>query len=346
MSIRGFQRVFQGCVGEGELAEIAGDVTRSDLHEAAQLARRNKLFSVFFRTAARSAQNLEEFEDLAKADAKRAFEYNSSHIVSISRLSNILDEAELPYFFYKGPLSQKRLHNSFFMRASADIDVLVAPNAYALASRLLRDNGLKLPVELDRFWWWGVLGEQHFLLPEGVGSLDLHRKLQQPGAPAPRYPGRFLSCRETMSLGQGTVWVPSLIHSSLISAMNLVKGVQHKEPSGAHGYDLLQAMQLLETQGRVALWHEAALQGLESTLAFALIASNSAFGLAPDKVLLKRFPVFAAMDAGRLLLEPDHPEMSGVKRRTVLSALCGKKPSYLWESGYWMTSEFLRRLKI
>lgn len=345
MTLDTLRRILSSYLAGAEAAPAPANLEPSEVLRALELAQRNKLTSLFCRAASLNKVLSYIVKDVSESERSRAVQFNSTHLMSIAKYASIFEINKIDYIFYKGPLSQFRLHNTYFLRGTADVDIYVAPKSYAAVSRLLVDNGLTLPAELKRFWWWGVLGEQHFVVNEGIGSFDLHNQLQQPGAPSPRNPERFIEKSERMKLGDTEVRVPSLVHTLLISAMNLVKGMQHKEPTGCHGYDLLTGLSALSETQKGELWKEAALQGVEPTLTLAIYAAHKAFGL-PEPIS-ERFDRLKASKIAfdRMVLEPAHSELSGIRRRHILELIVSNQASFAYESARWISSEAIRLLR-
>ncbi|BEV11570.1 nucleotidyltransferase family protein [Asticcacaulis sp. DW145] len=345
MTLDTLKRILSSDLTGAEAAPAPGSLEPLEVLRALELAQRNKLTSLFCRSASQNKEFSYDLKDVFESEKNRAVQINSTHLISIAKYASIFKRSGIEYIFYKGPLSQFKLHNTYFLRGTADIDIYVAPKSYGAVSKLLVDNGLTLPAELKRFWWWGVLGEQHFVVNEGIGSFDLHNQLQQPGAPSPRRPERFIEHAESMKLGDSEVRVPSLVHMLLISAMNLVKGMQHKEPTGCHAYDLLIGLSALSETQKGELWKEAVSQGVEPTLTLAIFAAHQAFGL-PEPVS-KRFERLRASKIAfdRMVLEPAHSELSEVRRRHILELLVSNQASFAYESARWLSSEAIRLLR-
>lgn len=346
LSIYVFQQVFKPTFNDDAATENNKLYSPSETRNAFLTAEQNKLLLPFYRNATTLGINLEEFVIRFKDEESKSLKYNSMLLVEISRISQIFQREKIDFVFYKGPITQMRLYSTYFFRRCADIDVYVSPENYQRAAQALTRAGYKLPAALNKIWWWGVLGEQHFLFPNGPGSVDLHRRLQQPGAPSPRHPDRFITQAQMVELGQLSIPTPSLIHCALISALNLVKGVQHKEPSARHGIDLLRSLKLLDSVQVEQLWAEADYQGLAQTLTFSLELAGRVFGCDVSAFSGRPLKSVRKENLEDLMLCPNSDSVISIKRRSVLREVCPNNLSFVKESAHWIIGEAVRMLNI
>lgn len=103
------------------------------------------------------------------------------HIASIaSRLARHLEAASIPVISYKGVVLSQMLYGTTAMRPVADIDLIIRPENFAAAVRILREQGFD-----DRFGFTDAqrsavlsLGFEHGFHGDGV-NIDLHWRVAQ-----------------------------------------------------------------------------------------------------------------------------------------------------------------------
>jgi hypothetical protein len=273
---------------------------------------------------------------------------NGANLLTIRHVVTRLKEAGVTAAVFKGPASQHRAYGQFFVRASSDVDLLVRRSDFNAVRRTLEAGGHKLAPECRSLWWTNFLGEQHFkpTIP-GLLTVDLHHKLQQPGCPAPRNVDAFMEDLDTVAVGTVAVPILSRVHVVLVTAINLVKALSHREPAGGYASDLAALLLKFDANEFDKLETAARAQGLRNTLHLALRSIRVLFGLVPpyapsvgDDVLEEVSDVLFA----ELVMRPDTPGILWPKRRTLLWALCDRKSDYLGELARAATSEVARRI--
>jgi len=232
----------------------------------------------------------------------------------------------------KGPVAQKLIHGDFFSKPSFDVDLLVLPDEYDLASQIIADNGFALARECSSPWWSMFLGEQHFVSSGLLRStLDLHYRTQQPGSPGPREGGRFISQSVGVWVGGTQIYTLSRTNSCLLSCMSLSKALMHREPAGSYVSDIATFFIGHRTDELQRLFEEASSQGLRNTLALGLRSAHLLFGIEVglekrnERRILK-----SASDADlmMMILTPHSPEIRWPRRSKMLWDLCDHKAAY------------------
>jgi hypothetical protein len=314
--------------------------------KSATYARNNKLGTLYSRLLQR-AGIAPPADEASAADAVSIAHGNAYVLHIICLTSDILTTAGIEHVFFKGPLQQHKLYGDFFAKPAADADVLVKTEHFERASEVLTQNGFVLPKGFDGVWWRVCLGERPLFRGDyGRPSLDLHHRLQQPGCPPPRLLHRFLDRATSIKLGSNDIPTADLPAIALISAINLVKAVYHREACGNHAFDLATAFRRMSQDDFVSLRHEAKLQGLVWTLAFASRAAALTFEimdlLNPEPV---RMPVNADIVRG-LIISPESHLADFPKRRDMLFYLCDQKlPQFPLELARLIFSETARIAK-
>jgi hypothetical protein len=256
-----------GTVGEAPLI-MDQCINWSELIHAARLGKLLGLAQWGFDRLGYSAPD--EFRQAAAASRYAAFTMNSVNLSTIGKVTSIMMRDNIEFIMYKGPLLQQQLYGDLFLRSSTDIDLLVHSLDFERAGKSLIAHDYVLPPECRSLWWRHFLGEQHFFSRQkGVATVDLHHRVQQPGAPAPRHMSTFFSCPRWTRVGSWEVPVLSATNTALISAMSLVKAVVLREPAGAYVCDFAKAVLAMDEAGRESLRAQADRQALGETLAFA-----------------------------------------------------------------------------
>jgi hypothetical protein len=169
-----------------------------------------------------------------------------------------------------------------------DLDILISDKHFKAAVKALEASGFVSAHE-GLFFWDLFRGERHLRPQEPEGwSIDLHRKLQQPGAPSPDRTDVFLERAVSETIGARTVPCVSRDDALLISAMNLVKAMHRRDGvkeadwrSGAAGYacDLLIGLNRGAPEAVDAFLSHAEQNGVRRMGLFALRIVASVFGL-------------------------------------------------------------------
>jgi hypothetical protein len=300
------------------------------------LAQENKLFlhAVAGLGAAAPAQVT------AAAARYRALtlQTNGANLAGVRKITSALTAAGVAAIVIKGPLAQNALYSDYFARPSSDIDLLVAPGDFRAARAVLADAGYRRAAPCASPWWRVFLGEEHFLAPAPGGvSIDLHHRVQQPGCPAPRRAAIFRNASETIALGAQPIRVLAPSAALLLACMSLVKGMVHREPSGAYAADI--AAYIANAGALPEAFALARATGLRRTLQAGLRAAHSLFGVAAPGA--GAFAIGAEDDLAALILAParaPHPP----RRTQILWALADDPAAFAREFVWKVSAEAAR----
>jgi hypothetical protein len=223
----------------------------------------------------------------------RTMAVNGANLSAVRMLTPRLAEAGVAAAIIKGPLAQHSMHGSYFLRPSTDVDILVDAGEFDAARDLIAAQGYELARACATPWWRLALGEQH-LLPKDGGrvQVDLHHRVQQPGAPSPSLPRRLLAHTRSAQAGATSVEVLSPAHTTLLSAMSFVKAVSQRECAVAHAYDMAATVLGCTRDHLDETAEEARVLGLTNTMHAALRGATVLFGVRAHQLALGRALAF------------------------------------------------------
>ncbi|ESQ81417.1 hypothetical protein AEAC466_21545 [Asticcacaulis sp. AC466] len=290
-----------------------------DIADALPVARTNKLAILFKRSIGSEAAL--EVQKLFAEDLQKIAFLNSKILQIIQAANRALHDAGIRHAFYKGPLQQKILYGDYYAKPCLDADILVSPKDFKAARGALLDAGFRIPDGYSGLWWTFFLGEQPLLAPGQLYSVDLHHRLQQPGSPAPRHIIEFLDDVTPVPLGSQSVPTIGLRGIAMVAAMNLVKAVYHREPTGGHALDVLVAMSKMTADGIEETQAQARVQGLAGTLSFAAELAAEVFGVSNP---LGRDAYKLPLDVARARQLIFAGEGQPLQRRKLLVHLCDR----------------------
>lgn len=271
----------------------------------------------------------------------------NGHSLRVSgEVARLMQAAGIAHVQFKGPLQQIALYGGPCWKPTGDVDLLVAEADLPRAGAVLREAGF-VPQEAELAdWWTKHLGEQHYRRPTGGPVVDLHHRLQQPGAPRPRRTADFLARATLMPHEGGTVPMISGPDRCLVAAIGVVKAFVAHEPCAGHLCDLRASLDHLSAAEAAMLPGIAAEQGLSETLALASRGVDALFdGLAPRRYATGAHPLADLSPAilRRMLIVPWDPALDWPRRSRILWALSGRQPArYLREELAAKSSEIHR----
>ncbi|MEQ1607672.1 MAG: nucleotidyltransferase family protein [Hyphomonadaceae bacterium] len=254
--------------------------------------------------------------------------YNGALLAALKTVNAAFETARVETVVVKGPIAQIGLYGQCFMRPSTDIDLLVRRRDFARASEVLTGLGYSLPAGCDSYWWRHFLGEQHFLHPS-LPAVDLHHRVQQPGCPSPRPREMFIDMRATQDFGGQAFPVLPPDLACLMSCISLVKGVLHREASGAHACDVYMHFQKHSQSERAALQQMAKSLGQGRTMlagwriACALFEPAGRSAESADVL-----PSISDAQLRNAVLRPGAPDSQLPRRARILSELCDSRSSF------------------
>jgi hypothetical protein len=273
---------------------------------------------------------------------------NALNLVTLRHLIPKLESGGVKSIVLKGPVAQKLIHGDFFSKPSFDVDLLVSPAEYGLATQLIVANGFALARECASPWWKVFLGEQHFFSSGPVQStLDLHYRTQQPGSPGPRENGRFISQSVAVFVGGIRIYTLSGANSCLLSCMSLCKALIHREPAGGHVCDIAAFLKCYRNDQLKRLFKEASRQGLRNTVALGLRAAYLLFGIKVelDEITEKKM-LRSTSDADlmMMILSPRARAIRWPRRSKMLWDLCDDKSAYPRAISWKISGDICRQL--
>jgi hypothetical protein len=328
---------------DGPAAAADGGATAAGVFTAGRL---NKVLNLVDFEGSHGAFR-SELDDLAREYRRRTVALNACALSLTREAAHVLDAAGIDFVVIKGPLQQELLYGSHFAKPAGDVDILVAETGYGPAREALAGVGFR-PDERSRSLWWPVfLGEQH-LVRQGsrLATVDLHRRLGQPGSPAPRDPAAFIAGgRQVVVAGQP---LPTLRHPeiALLAAISITKAFFNREPSGGYLCDLRAALMTGIPQDE--LMELAGMQSLGPSLLFAVRACDAVLGPLGGPLsegAARILPDLADGDLADAVIRPWDESIRWPRRRQMLWQLCGRAPRrFIGELAWAGSSEMARRL--
>ncbi|WP_240007233.1 nucleotidyltransferase family protein [Pseudaquidulcibacter saccharophilus] len=208
------------------------------------IARKNKL-PLLLRSALLSIDGVkvpQELESLYRATC-----FTNMQLIHMAKyISGVLKQEGIDHFFYKGPLQQKTLYGNFFSKPSVDIDFNVRLKDFSAARELLIKNGFELQNRTQGIWWTYFLGEQTLFNYKITNqSVDIHHRLQQPGAPQPHNYDFFFENNDFIEFGDISLRVLNVKQTLVVAAMNMIKSLLHREHMGGHALDIIMCLRKL-----------------------------------------------------------------------------------------------------
>jgi hypothetical protein len=320
-----------------------------DWQELQRIAIQNKLAVLVLRGLNRSGTAIpSSVRAILEENQRATVQRNTINLMTLRQVLPSLEASGVNAIVLKGPVSQQVVHRDFFSKPSTDLDLLVSPNDYAMASRLVESNGFSLAEECSSPWWSIFLGEQHFLSSvPSQATIDLHYRTQQPGSPAPRHNELFISQSVRVSVGGIQVRTLSETNTCLLSCMSLVKALIHREPAGGHVCDIAANIHGYGPNELRQLFDDASRQGLCNNLVLGLRSAGVLFGV---QVQLEKgigrsgLREISEANLLRMILSPHSSGIRWPRRSKMLWELCDSKRAYL-QAIYWkLGGELCRRL--
>ena len=315
--------------------------------ELKNLAMQNKLAVLLLRGFNRNANQIPMDVRGTLENCQRAtLQSNAINLVTLRHMIPKLRSHGINPVVFKGPVAQKLIYGDFFAKPSLDLDLLVFPREYNTASRLIENNGFTLADECSSTWWTFFLGEQHFFSNDSSQiQIDLHYRTQQPGCPTPYRPELFMSKLLSVDVGTSQIRTLSITNTCLLSCMNLVKALIHREPAGGHVCDIAANVLGNRPEELMQLFDDASRQGLRNTLLLGLRSSALLFGIqvrsesgAVENILQDT----TNANLLNMILFPSSSETHWRKRSKMLWDLCDHKSAYLRAASWKLGGELCR----
>lgn len=267
-----------------------------------------------------------------------------------------LEEAGIRGVVFKGPFLNRQLHGDSFFRRSSDLDLLVARRQFRQAIAVLGEHGFRPRHRGASGWWIHGLGEVHLQHSSG-GTIDLHHRVQQPGCPVARRSIEFLrAVPEIEDLGGVGIAILRPRMALVLSALNLLKGVMKRQPSGHYALDVAAGTRALDQSELAQLGAFAHRQGLLRSMQLAIGIASRTFALPMDlpAILAPEGDGKAALPADwpieTMVLDPARADLEWPRRRRLLWAMSdGTRPlakgaNFMRDAARAAASETLRLL--
>lgn len=177
---------------------------------------------------------VEQLSEIAKRNLLR----NLASMAQARKAVAIIQEAGTDVLVIKGPFRTYEVFETLDMRGSGDADLLVRQVDYRRAGEALCRAGFLRGVPENSKWWHDYLGESPFV-PKGGGTVvDLHHRIQQPGAPAPKHLDPFFDSRTTSALAGSSVFVLSETCALVVAYLEFSKTIRSGEPWIANAVEI------------------------------------------------------------------------------------------------------------
>jgi hypothetical protein len=320
-----------------------------DWQNTQNVALQNKLATLMWRGLDRSVKSIPANLQVALEQHQLAtVQMNTVNLVTLRYVIPKLESTGLKAIVLKGLVAQKIVHGDFFSKPSYDVDLLVSPSDYEMASRLIASNGFALVEECASPWWKIFLGEQHFIsnVPTRT-AVDLHYRTQQPGSPLTRETQSFISQSVSVLIDGIQVRTLCPTDTCLLSCMSLSKALIHREPAGGHVCDIAAIIKSYRSEDLKHLFNHACSQGLRNTLVLGLRSAGLLYGVqvqfetrADENVLSDT----SNADLLRMILSPWSTEIRWPRRSKILWDLCDDKRAYLQAIAWKISGDLCRRL--
>lgn len=196
----------------------------------AAIASRNKIGGLVRHGALRAEFEIgTDLDGILKAQQSLAMAKSLCNLLETRRVERILSRENINYVTLKGPARSQQVFGGLDMRLSNDIDLLVRHGDYFRAGQVLCENGYRAGVSPSDRWWHDHLGESPFIPEAGSCTVDIHRKVQQPGGPSPFTIEPFISSATDMRTVGQVVRVLSEPYALLLAYISASKAIRNYE---------------------------------------------------------------------------------------------------------------------
>lgn len=314
-----------------ELPELCSEAA---FRPARQTIAANRLWRAVERGIVRSGGQLPRVAASEFRAARAQAMMGNLRLVELARHAvGSLEAAGIRAVVFKGPFLNRQLHGDPFFRRSSDLDLLVSRKQFREAIHVLEKDGFLSRREAVSRWWVHGLGEVHLRHRTG-GTIDLHHRVQQPGCPLARRPVDFLRAVPQLHEVDGTK-IPTLRPriALALSALNLLKGLMKRQPSGHYALDVAGGALALDEAELAQLGEFAHRQGLLQSMKLALATAAKTFDVHLPLPAILRSDAGAALalhpdwPVETMVLEPDRAGLDLPRRRRLLWAMSeGSQP--------------------
>lgn len=213
------------------------------------------------------------------AAVQRINALNAINLATVREIAPAFAEAGVAFLVLKGPLTQERLHGTYFAKASSDVDILVERKNMERARKVLAQKGFRLAPQCRSLWWRTFLREEHHIAPSAaLAPVDLHSGLHQPGTAIPRNLEAMFAQREMVSFAGQAAPAPSSADVAIICVVGFIKALFNRETALIYLTDLRAWLAKNGLCALQALRRRACEQRLTRAVEFALSAIDVVFG--------------------------------------------------------------------
>ncbi|MFB0613916.1 nucleotidyltransferase family protein [Aurantiacibacter poecillastricola] len=256
----------------------------------------------------------------------RVMHHNGKSLATARLVMPQLAENGINAVVIKGALRQASVYGTPMYRQANDLDILVSSADFRAAAELLGELGFAPQARCENRWWTSALGEQHFdSVNPGLGQIDLHHRIQQPGLPGPRSASAWLADPAHMKLGESKISIPTEEKAILLGCLNLVKAIHHREPAAMYAFEFASALLASNREGRECLVRFARDQKLMAVLLFCHTATEAAFRIALPALSLEDGDTLDTSDMPlpEMIFALPRPDTHLPRHRNLLWTLCG-----------------------
>ena len=203
------------------------------------LARKTKVAALLGESAADMAPAWPEpLRDELRQQRAAVLRKNLENLSHSIKLAAVLRQDGVPFVLMKGALRSYEIFGTWDARPSNDIDVLVSHEDYGRAGSALTGAGYRRLVAADNAWWHSYLGESPYAPPDGGPIVDVHHKVQQPGAPSPKSVGQMLETRNQLEVGGEGLPVLRADYALLLAYISVSKAIRTHETWLAYALEI------------------------------------------------------------------------------------------------------------
>ena len=206
----------------------------------------------------------ETFRERANRGQHECLARNMANLATAARLVRILDTHGIEAIAFKGVLRSFAVYGRWNARVAHDLDLLVETRDYRVAGAVLEANGFDAACPPMSRWWHRDLGESPYL-PSSPGApiVDLHHRLQQPGAPAPERLDPLFARARHFELGGYRIRTLDPLDAAMVTASGYAKALRAGESWLVYAHELAAVLAASDEAQRRALDRHAERSGMD-----------------------------------------------------------------------------------
>ena len=189
---------------------------------------------------------------------------NMANLATAARLVRMLDTHGIEAIAFKGVLRSFAVYRRWDARMAHDLDLLVSSRDYRVAGAVLEADGFDAACPPMSRWWHRDLGESPYL-PSSPGApiVDLHHRLQQPGAPAPERLDPLFARARHFELGGYRIRTLDPLDAAMVTASGYAKALRAGESWLVYAHELAAVLAASDEAQRRALDRHAERSGMD-----------------------------------------------------------------------------------